>query len=119
MVQLRHRYGWGGKKLLVLLKQEGLHLSLPTVNRIIRRQGLVRAKASHRPAVKRFERQTPNELWQMDFKGPYRGPGKPCIPLSILDDHSRYAVGLYALQDLDTAGVLASVRRSFQHYAAS
>ena len=116
VVQLRHRYGWGGKKLLVLLQQEGLYLSLPTVNRIIRRQGLVRAKASHRPAVKRFERQAPNELWQMDFKGPYRGPGKPCIPLSILDDHSRYAVGLYALQDLDTEGVLASVRRSFQHY---
>ena len=66
--------------------------------------------------MKRFERQAPNELWQMDFKGPYRGPGKPCIPLSILDDHSRYAVGLYALQDLDTEGVLASVRRSFQHY---
>ena len=47
--ELRHRYGWGGKKLLVLLQQEGLHLSLPTVNRIIRRQGLVRAKASTAP----------------------------------------------------------------------
>ena len=116
VVQLRHRYGWGGKKLLELLQQEGLHLSVPTVNRIIRRQGLVRAEASHHPALKRFERQAPNELWQMDFKGPYRGQGKPCIPLSILDDHSRYAVGLYALQDLGTKGVLASVRHCFQHY---
>ena len=115
VVQLRHRYGWGGKKLLELLQQEGLHLSVPTVNRIIRRQGLVRAEASHHPALKRFERQAPNELWQMDFKGPYRGQGKPCIPLSILDDHSRYAVGLYALQDLGTKGVLASVRHCFQH----
>ena len=80
VVQLRHRYGWGGKKLLELLQQEGLHLSVPTVNRIIRRQGLVRAEASHHPALKRFERQAPNELWQMDFKGPYRGQGKPCHP---------------------------------------
>ena len=47
------------------------------------------------PATQRFERCAPNELWQMDFKGPSRWP-QPVGPLSVLDDHSRYLVALAA-----------------------
>src|SRR6202034_833823 len=46
-------------------------------------------------AFKRFEHATANELWQMDFKGHFAlGNGKRCHSLTVLDDHSRYAVGL-------------------------
>ncbi len=45
-----------------------------------------------------FERAQPNELWQMDGKGAYGGSDGMCYPLSILDDHSRYVVGLYGLR---------------------
>src|SRR3984893_11625668 len=47
------------------------------------------------PATQRFERCAPNELWQMDLKGPSRWP-QPVGPLSVLDDHSRYLVALAA-----------------------
>ena len=50
----------------------------------------------HRPALQRFERATPNELWQMDFKGP-KSWHQPVGPLSVLDDHSRYVIALEAL----------------------
>jgi hypothetical protein len=43
--------------------------------------------------VERFERRAPNQLWQMDFKSPV-GWDAPVGPLSVLDDHSRYAITL-------------------------
>jgi hypothetical protein len=45
--------------------------------------------------VQRFEKSRPNELWQMDFKGP-KGWNQPVGPLSVLDDHSRYLIALEA-----------------------
>ena len=45
----------------------------------------------------RFERVEPNDLWQMDFKGHFElGSGSRCHPLTVLDDHSRYAMVLQA-----------------------
>ena len=47
-------------------------------------------------AWRRFERAVPNQLWQMDFKGHValaQGHGR-VHPLTVLDDHSRYAIGL-------------------------
>ncbi len=66
------------------------------LNRILKRRGLVEKKDSHAPALERFERAAPNQLWQMDGKRVSQQRWT-CYPLSILDDHSRYAVGLYGL----------------------
>ena len=88
VVELRRRYGWGARKLAVLLEREGIRVQEWTVHRILRRQGYVQKEDSRRPALKRFEREAPNELWQMDFKGEYQYAGGWCYPLSIVDDHS-------------------------------
>ena len=114
VIVLRNRYGWGAKKLRELLLREGLDMKVATINRILKRNGLIHLKDSHRPAVKRFERKTPNELWQMDFKGDYNLPHGRCYPLSILDDHSRYAVGLYALKGQDTNTVYDCLVQTFE-----
>lgn len=114
IVALRRTYGWAGRKLQVLLGAEGITLSTATIDRIIRREGLVDPEASHRPAVTRFERAAPNELWQMDFKGQYPlGGGQWCFPLSVLDDHSRYAVGLSAHTGTEGAAVHATLLQCF------
>jgi len=97
VVELRREHGWGARKIDVLLREEGTVLSLPTINRILSRQGLVRKEDRHPQAPGRFQRAAPNELWQMDGKGRYLTHDGACYPLSILDDHSRYAVGLYGL----------------------
>lgn len=55
--------------------------------------GMISHPAGRRHATRRFEKDKPNQLWQMDFKGP--GEEKASVgPLSVLDDHSRYLVGL-------------------------
>ena len=63
IVALRREYGWGAKKLRILLAREGTTtVSLSTINRILKRQGLLRRKDAHRPAPTRFERKEPNQL---------------------------------------------------------
>jgi transposase InsO family protein len=112
----RERYGWGAKKLQVLLEREGVSLPVITINRILKRHDLINQQASHSPAVRRFERSYPNELWQMDFKGDYAVRSGRCYPLSILDDHSRYLVGLYALGDQTGESVNTCLINTFKRY---
>ncbi len=90
----RERPDWGARKLAVLLGREGLEMPFPTVHRILNRGGLVRVEDRHPPATRRFEREQPNQLWQMDFKSP-KGWDQPVGPLSVIDDHSRYAIALF------------------------
>ncbi len=68
-----------------------------TINAILKRHGLIdpAQSAKHTPHV-RFERPQPNELWQMDFKGHFVMQQNRCHPLTLLDDHSRFNLGLQA-----------------------
>jgi transposase InsO family protein len=94
VVELRQqRPDWGARKLQVLLAREKIHLPVVTVHRILLRRGLVRPQDRFRTAVQRFQRGAANQLWQMDFKSPV-GWDAPVGPLSVLDDHSRYAIAL-------------------------
>jgi transposase InsO family protein len=87
---------WGARKLAVVLSRRGIHLPVTTIHRILLRRGMVREEDRQQAAVTRFERAHPNELWQMDFKGPLRR-GEALGPLSVLDDYSRYLVALEQL----------------------
>ena len=89
--------GWGGAKLAVLLAPAGVVVAPRTIDRVIRREGWTRRDSAPAPAPQRFVRAAPNELWQLDAKGAYPVRGGRCHALSLLDDHSRYAVGLTAL----------------------
>lgn len=117
VVALRIEYGWAGEKLVPLLAAEGLTVAARTIDRIIAREGLTHADAPPTAAPGRFERAAPNELWQMDAKGhyPLRHGGR-CHPLSVLDDHSRYAVGLYALLTLEGRSVTRALRDCFEQH---
>ena len=83
VVQVRLRYpDWSARKLRIVLLREGVNLPRNTIHRILLRHGLVREEDHSSPAVQRFERKQPNELWQMDFKGP-KGWPEPVGPLSF------------------------------------
>jgi transposase InsO family protein len=114
VVSLRKKYGWGAKKLQVLLSRQGIHLKVLTINRILKRHGLVSDKGKQRPAIHRFERSKPNELWQMDFKGEFRFARGVCNPLSIMDDHSRYSIGVYGLPNLKGESVFSCLKQAFE-----
>jgi hypothetical protein len=52
----------------------------------------------------------------MDSKGKYPLSDGECHPLSIVDDHSRYAVGLYALPELSGAKAYPCLVETFRSY---
>ena len=66
---------------------------------------------------KRFEHERPNQLWQMDFKGhiPVVSGGR-CHPLTVLDDHSRFSLGVRACADERTQTVHDHLTSIFSHY---
>lgn len=108
----RERPDWGARKIRHLLQQEGIRLPGSTIHRIFLRYDLIRDCDRQSVATKRFEREQPNQLWQMDFKGP-KGWNQPVGPLSVLDDHSRYALALESTGSTQARGVRAVLERVF------
>ena len=110
---------WGGRKIRAYL--QGRLAEVPaasTVTAILRRhERLPTVTKQAAPAWQRFERQAPNELWQMDFKGHFALTNQQrCHPLTVLDDCSRFLVGLYACGDETGATVRRHLTQLFQEY---
>ena len=109
VLRVRDRFNWGPRKIhFYLLQQEPRDLppehvpAIRTVADILRRHGRVAAvkDASASRADTRFERSTPNALWQLDFKGPVEVDRRKLMPLSIIDDHSRYCLAYQPCTDV-------------------
>jgi transposase InsO family protein len=117
VVALRGQWpDWGASKLRHILVQQRPELSgicRSTVHRILLREGLVREQDRHAPATRRFERSAPNELWQMDFKGP-KGFRERAGPFSVIDDHSRYVLALQHLENGRIEPVQRCLRQTFE-----
>lgn len=110
----QERPDWGARKLQqLLLKKARKKVPVITIHRILLRHGLVRAQDRHQPAVKRFERGEPNQLWQMDFKSPI-GWEAAVGPLSVLDDRSRYVVALQGTWSTRAEAVREQLQTAFQ-----
>lgn len=104
VLDLRDKHpAWGGRKIHRVLRNEGI-VGVPppsTITEILRRHERLDPEESrkHRP-WQRFEADKANDLWQMDFKGHFAmADGKRCHTLTILDDHSRYCIGLRACEN--------------------
>lgn len=117
VVSLYHEYGWGPKKIRVLLLREKIDLPLITVRRIYKRHGLSQEIEGVGAAPNRFEREQPNELVQMDYKGQFKlGDQSWCYPLTLLDDHSRYCLGLHALSNQSGEDAEKKIFKTFETY---
>jgi transposase InsO family protein len=110
---------WGGRKIARVMRNEGF-APVPaqsTITEILRRHGqLVHRAAEHPGPHQRFERAEPNELWQMDYKGHFPIGGGRCHPLTVLDDHARYSLGLEACGDEQGSTVRARLTNVFRRY---
>jgi transposase InsO family protein len=111
---------WGARKIRARLRALG-QTRLPaasTIHAILQRHGRIEPSesAKHQP-WQRFEHEAPNQLWQMDFKGHFAlGNGARCHPLTVLDDHSRYAVCLQGCHDERGHTVQQRLTETFRCY---
>ena len=90
----RRHPGIGAMKIHRILQNDG-HCDLPsprTIDNIFKRNGLIsRADSLAAKPCQRFEKATPNEMWQADYLGHFAmRNGERCHPLNIIDDNSRF-----------------------------
>jgi transposase InsO family protein len=87
---------WGARRIAFELGQAGVSAppSRATVHRLRVRNGLVRhQEQQHRRKYKRWQRQAPMHLWQLDLVGGiFLADGRECKMLTGIDDHSRFVV---------------------------
>ena len=115
-----HHPVWGARKIRARLEALGRE-EIPTastIHAILKRHGRIdpAESAKHQP-WQRFEYPAPNQLWQMDFKGHFAlGSGQRCHPLTVLDDHSRFALCLQACRNEQTETVQQVLTGTFRRY---
>ena len=121
VVDLRREHPAKGSHVLAQMLKDRRYDGVPsksTVTAILRRHGLIDpAESSKHQPYKRFEHAEPNQLWQMDFKGHIAiTKGRRCHPLTVLDDHSRFSLGVRACGNETTQTVRDHLTPIFRHY---
>ena len=109
---------WGARKIGACLRQAGMSgvPAASTVHAVLKRHGRIAPDAGPGKAYERFEKEAPNLLWQMDFKGRLKlSCGRWCHTLTVIDDHSRFAVALEACGDERADTVQARLEKAFRH----
>ena len=95
-----------------------IRVSRATIDRTLRRQGLVTPAPSKRPrsSYVRFQADQPNEMWQADFTHYPLTTGEDCEILSWLDDHARHALSVTAHHRVTGPIVVAAFRAAVAHH---
>ncbi len=89
---------WGARRIRTELRRSGTDPpAVSTIHQILRRNHLVADHPRKRPrALKRFEREVPNDLWQIDATRTHLQDGAEAWIVDALDDHARYLLAAQA-----------------------
>jgi len=100
IIQLRKETGWGEHKL-----KDFVSVGHWAVNKILRKNNLTGPNPNRKKRIKyiRWQRHHPNSLWQMDVSD-QKIEGKYCF--AVIDDCSRYCLGLFALNRMSTDAII-------------
>lgn len=92
--QLRdHNPDWGARTIRTRLRRAGIDPpAISTIHRVLLRNNKVTAQPKKRPkaSYRRFERDEPNDLWQMDATRIDLNDGTEAWVVDALDDHARF-----------------------------
>jgi putative transposase len=96
IINLRNKTGWCADKI-----RNFVDLSHTTINKVFQKHNLTNPNPNRKKRIKyiRWQRKHPNSLWQMDTSD-QKIEGKYCF--AVIDDCSRYCIGLFALNRVST-----------------
>lgn len=96
IIDLRNKTGWGENKIA-----DFVDIGHTSINKILRKNNLTQPNPNRRKRIKyiRFQREHPNTMWQMDLSD-QKIDKKYCF--AVLDDFSRYCLGIFALNNVTT-----------------
>lgn len=99
--ELRRRHPrWGARRIRAELRRAGIEApAISTVHQALRRNHLVAPQPRKQPkADKRFEREVPNDLWQIDATQVSLADGSVAWIVDCLDDHARFLLSALACE---------------------
>lgn len=103
ILTLRNSFDWGTARIqqgLYCLPEyarkaircvQGVSLSRTAINSVLKKHGINGYKHNYK-GWKFFRASKPNELWQVDIKGPYTVQGRKYWFVVCIDDYSRYLI---------------------------
>jgi len=118
----RREYGWGAKKLLIVLRRRYPQYAWParsTVNDLLARHLVLRRRRRRstwtHPGAPPLATTHPNQVWPADFKGQFKtGDGQYCYPLTVTDHFSRTLLLCRGLTSVATVEVRPAFRALFR-----
>ncbi|MCM3297256.1 IS481 family transposase [Streptomyces pseudogriseolus] len=126
--ELRRKHSkWGPRRIAFVLERSGTVSPVPsrmTVYRILVRHGLVEpgVRRRKRSDYKRWQRDRPMQLWQMDIVGgvmlvdPVTGELTEAKVVTGVDDHSRYCVIASVVERATGRAVCSAFARALQRF---
>jgi len=110
---------WNSRRLAAEFRRRDIWpLSHAQVDRLLGRSGTNRPSVARVPGP-RYERTHPNELWHIDLKGPFylqgaRGALRSCHFIALVDDHSRFLLGIRAVPTKEAVTVLDTLAEAIE-----
>ena len=104
-----------------LRRDQGIGVSAETVRRVVNDAGLGNPSTQKKrrpPQVRRFEKELPNTLWQIDIFTFKLKRMYPVYLVGIIDDHSRYIVGHGLFRQQTAEAVLEVVKGAVGQWGA-
>lgn len=104
VIYLRKLFGYSSYQLRIKLEEKSIFMSESMIKGIIRQVGLSRGNKMEGIRLKwiRFERDTPNSMWQLD--GTQQDDGTWVLPVE--DDCSRYCIAIGTMANMTTDNVI-------------
>jgi transposase InsO family protein len=99
--ELRRRHPrFGARRIRAELRRAGIEApAISTLHQALRRNHLVAPQPPRRQkASKRFERESPNDLWQIDATQVWLAAGEAVWIVDCLDDHARFCLRALACE---------------------
>jgi transposase InsO family protein len=110
---------WNSRRIAAEFRRRGVWpLGHGQVDRLLARHGTHRPSYIRTPGP-RYERASVNELWHIDLKGPFfllgaTGRARTCHFVALVDDHSRFLLGIRAVPTKEAVWVLALLEEAVE-----
>jgi integrase-like protein len=110
---------WNSKRIAAEMRRRQIYrVGHRYIDDLLRLEGCARGSVPPRPGP-RYERTSPNELWHIDIKDPFfinLGPRQYIKTwlVGLVDDHSRFVIGLRILTQAAATPILAWLDECFE-----
>lgn len=109
---------WGARSIRTQLRRDGVDPpAVSSIHQALVRNNLVApGRARPRPATQRFERTSPNDLWQIDATRLLLADESEVWVMDLLDDHARFCLAARVSQRATGDAALAAFEWAMSRY---